>query len=162
MAIWLVVLIVGVLWIASSQRKRSGRRPPSVFGWGGLLAVAIIAFLLLRFGMHWLVVAGGAVLAVARALLPFVRLWPLFRGAAGASRQGPAPGSAGGEGQSSSSGRAQRMTRQEALQVLGLDSSATPDDVRREYRRLMKKLHPDLGGSSYLAAKINEARDVLS
>jgi curved DNA-binding protein CbpA len=53
------------------------------------------------------------------------------------------------------------MSRQEALQVLGLDASATQDDVRREYRRLIKKLHPDLGGSSYLAAKLNEAKDVL-
>jgi curved DNA-binding protein CbpA len=53
------------------------------------------------------------------------------------------------------------MSRQEALQVLGLDRNATDDDVRREYRRLMKKLHPDLGGSGYLAAKINEAKDVL-
>jgi DnaJ-class molecular chaperone len=53
------------------------------------------------------------------------------------------------------------MTRQEALRVLGLEATATQEDVQREYRRLMKKLHPDLGGSSYLAAKLNEAKEVL-
>lgn len=53
------------------------------------------------------------------------------------------------------------MSRREALEVLGLDDGATSDDVRREYKKLMKKLHPDLGGSGYLAAKINEAKDVL-
>ena len=54
------------------------------------------------------------------------------------------------------------MTRHEALQVLGLDEHATAEDVQREYRRLMRKVHPDLGGSGYLAAKLNEAKDVLS
>jgi DnaJ-class molecular chaperone len=54
------------------------------------------------------------------------------------------------------------MSRQEALQVFGLGESATREDVQREYRRLMRQVHPDLGGSSYLAAKINEAKDVLS
>jgi curved DNA-binding protein CbpA len=54
------------------------------------------------------------------------------------------------------------MTRREALEVLGLDAHATPEDVHREYRRLIKKIHPDLGGSTYLAAKVNEAKDVLS
>ena len=54
------------------------------------------------------------------------------------------------------------MTREEALQILGLDERATQGDVQREYRRLMRKVHPDLGGSSYLAAKLNEAKDVLS
>jgi len=54
------------------------------------------------------------------------------------------------------------MSRHEALEMLGLDERATREDVQREYRRLIKRLHPDLGGSTYLTAKLNEARDVLS
>jgi curved DNA-binding protein CbpA len=53
------------------------------------------------------------------------------------------------------------MSRAEALQVLGLGDSAGPDEIRDAHRRLMLKLHPDLGGSDYLAGKINLARDVL-
>jgi curved DNA-binding protein CbpA len=53
------------------------------------------------------------------------------------------------------------MTRQEALEVVGLAADASRSDVEREYRRLMKKLHPDVGGSGYLAGKLNQAREVL-
>jgi hypothetical protein len=53
------------------------------------------------------------------------------------------------------------MSRVQALQVLGLKDGATVEDVRQAHRRLMKNVHPDLGGSDYLAAQINEAKDVL-
>ncbi|MEI9993878.1 MAG: DnaJ domain-containing protein [Rhizomicrobium sp.] len=53
------------------------------------------------------------------------------------------------------------MTRAEALAVLGLEEGATEDDIKAAYLRLIQQNHPDRGGSNYLAAKINEAKDVL-
>ena len=62
------------------------------------------------------------------------------------------------------SGRTRRagvMSEDEAYEVLGLQNGASRDEVVRSHRSLMKKLHPDHGGSTDLAARVNEAKDVL-
>lgn len=53
------------------------------------------------------------------------------------------------------------MSQDEAREVLGLDPDASREDIIAAHRRLIQKLHPDRGGTSYLASRINKAKDVL-
>jgi hypothetical protein len=66
-----------------------------------------------------------------------------------------------GSRQNGSAAPSGKMTEEEAYQVLGLQPGANAAEIGRAHRSLMKKLHPDQGGSTYLAARVNQAKDVL-
>jgi len=70
------------------------------------------------------------------------------RAEAGGTRQSPP----GGQG---------AMTVEEAYRILGLEQGASKEEIRKSHRDLIKKVHPDHGGSDYLASKINEAKETL-
>ncbi len=83
------------------------------------------------------------------------RLHPDWRDdiGSGSGRAGSASGGGGSAGGD--------LTVDEAYAILGLARGATPAEIKEAHRRLMVKLHPDHGGSDYLATKINRARDLL-
>lgn len=157
--LWVAVVIV-LLWASKAVFKADHR--PVVRVWptiGGYAALAFAAFLLLRgeiaeaipFGM-----IGLGLLGRLMWLWPTIPYYHSRKARWSEHQQGNA--AAGKAPRSAGSGK---MTEEEAYQILGVRAGAGAQEISRAHRSLMKKLHPDQGGSTYLAARVNEAKDVL-
>ena len=164
-----LLFVAALLWaLAPWLRDSDGKLRLDKSTVVSLLLLAVGALLLWRVGLHGLAVAAGVAFAAGRRLIPaLLRGLPLLLRflpglSPGARARGNRPGAQRGRHTDAPAGRrGQGMSREDALRVLGLEEGASREDVQREYKRLMKQVHPDRGGSSYLAAQVNEARSVL-
>jgi DnaJ homolog subfamily C member 19 len=149
------VILVRLLW-------RKGGAPQ----YSGMITVAAAALLLglavlaATGRLHWLAAVGAALLPFLRQSLGLLRFFPLLRSLGGAGRRGAGPRDAGSSG-GHRRARPGAMGRSEALEILGLDPNPTREEILAAHRRLIQKLHPDRGGSKYLAQQINEAKERL-
>ena len=153
-----VAVLLLLLWVANKSRQ-SGFLNASRQRLGGALALLIAAILLVRGDLAVGIGLGLFGIYLLGEALP----WPLSLLAAYLNGRNTGwrehvQRDAGAAGWRTASGK---MTEHEAYQVLGIQPGASLDEVSRAHRALMKKLHPDQGGTTYLAARINEAKDVL-
>jgi hypothetical protein len=141
--------IVAVGWwlvrsFARSTPQQSRALSNKLAGYGLLVFAALVA---LRGHFEYAV----PVAAVALGMLGYQHAFGLKKPVAGNEAPRDAPPARGKI----------RMSRDEALRVLGLPVSASAEDIRAAHKRLLKDFHPDKGGSDYLAAQINEAKETL-
>lgn len=146
-----IVLIIGILlgllglyrFILSANIAQI----KALFLTAGLASLVIAIFFLALTGRL------PAAFGLLVALTPFAAMWLKHRKAANNPDSNTPP-----SGTASPSGP---MSREEALEILGLEETATPEEIKAAYKRLIKKAHPDQEGSQWIAAKLNLARDCL-
>lgn len=159
--ILIAALIAAIyLWAWLKSRYQQQGRPFAIKA--SLVACALLLVGLAAIGkVHWLGALLASGLAGLRFLLPIVfKSLPLF--APFLKRASAEQDNANSNANTNANtGNDSDMTKDEAFAVLGLDSSATEEDIVMAHRRLIQKLHPDTGGNEYLATQLNLAKDVL-
>ena len=142
-----LVIVVGGYWLIKKSSKMGAVTPASIQKIAGAAIMAFSGLLLLRGEIN---VAIG-LFVFGMGLYGKSALFP------NGLNLGQTPGAQSPPPQS----RKSTMSREEALQILGLKSGNNAEEIKQAHKRLMKDFHPDKGGTDYLAAKINEAKDVL-
>ena len=153
--LWLLLGAVVLFLLVGSMRafeRASVKSVKALVTWILALGGLSLALLLILTGRE------GIALGALTLFGPLVyQRWQAHRGQGASGERG----SGGGAGPRSTGRRSTLMSREEAFQVLGLRPGASDAEIREAHRRLMRGAHPDTGGSDWLAARINQARDVL-
>ena len=166
----LILLLLAYWGVAALGKRFNLSRRQRRWLWVFVVAVLAIVVLVATGRVSWhalfapIGVAFAFLLKALPALFRLLPLWQLFRHWRGGGQQGEQQGGyQGGQGgQSRPPDRdSAPMTRQQALEILGLPSCADRAAVIQAHRDLMRKIHPDRGGSDYLAKRINQAKDFL-
>jgi DnaJ family protein C protein 19 len=145
----IVAIIAFFIVIGHVRRQPTEKRNPLIIRYTLYGALVIIIGLVVTGRMHWLAAPIAAVLPVIQRLLPWVIRFLPFMKKQQVKQDPPNPTSN------------DKMDLSQALRIFGFDKVPDKETITQRHRELIHKNHPDRGGSDYIAAQINEARDVL-
>lgn len=159
----IIILIAGLgvalyLWVWIKARYQQHGRPFAIKA--VLVACALLLIGLAAAGrVHWLGALLASALAGMRFLLPIIfKSLPLL---APFLKRAKAEQANNDNSANTNTSANSDMTREEAFAILGLDTSASEEEIVMAHRRLIQKLHPDTGGNEYLATQLNLAKELL-
>lgn len=145
------IILGSWFWYRKQPAERRGRAALKII----LLTLTLaLLYLTVTGRIHWIGALFAALLPLAQKFLPLIlRFLPFLKFLRSRRQQGDKTESRPRNGPN--------LTRQEALDVLGLKEGASREDIIQAHRKLIQKIHPDRGGSDWLAAKINAAKSKL-
>lgn len=142
-----IASVLALAWAFSKARTETAVQGLRILlGLGGLILGVVLT-------VRGLAVVGGPLIAAALGFLGMA--------ARRSSRGESGPRTKAGGGSAGTEASTRGMSREEAAAVLGVSERASDDEIRKAYRDMMKRAHPDAGGTDALAARVQLARDVL-
>ncbi len=152
-----VIGIALILWHKITRTSGDERKKLifwSIFG----SIIAILGLLAITGHLNIITAAIAGLIALIPRAMQLVKYLPFISKLYQQGKQGP--GQTHQQAQPPPQGK-NAMSKEEAIEVLGLKPDYTKDDVVSAHRRMMSKVHPDRGGSDYMAAQLNKAKDTL-
>ena len=146
------VILVRLLWLNVRPARST-----TIITVAAVVLVLSLGLLAASGRLHWLAALGAAVVPFLRRGVGLLRYLPWLRHLFGAYQS--ARGGTSGQQQAGAAG--DTMSVEQALEILDLSGRPSRDEIIQAHRRLMQKVHPDRGGSTYLAKQLNEAKRVL-
>jgi hypothetical protein len=156
--ILLAVIAIGLLlWYKISNAPADKRKNLIFWSTAGVI-IGTLVVLAATGRMHWLYALGGSIAAFMPRVISALRYLPLIN----RFRQQYTQNNTRQSGQQST-GRTNpgKMTTAEAREILGVKPDASREEIIRAHKRMMQKVHPDRGGTDFLAAQLNQAKDTL-
>jgi cadmium resistance protein CadD (predicted permease) len=149
------ILVAFLMWhkIRSANKEEKKKL---IIGTGIGFIIAVLVVLAATGRLNIITALIGGLIALMPKALSLLRYLPLLN----RFRQQTGQTSNQQNSQHASSNH-DAMTKQKAAEVLGIKSNASKEEIIAAHRRMMQKMHPDRGGSDFLAAQINQAKDTL-
>ena len=151
----IIVSFIAIRWFIKASPEKIARFMRIFFL---VCAGSVLLYLIATGRMNWLFALLGVAIAFFVRLMPVLlriapdlhKLWNFFNTA-----------KQGGSSRSGHTNAKGNMDLAEAYEILGLKPGVSTQEIINAHRRLIQKIHPDRGGSDYLAAKINQAKEIL-
>ncbi|MCF8474579.1 MAG: hypothetical protein K9G26_07775 [Emcibacter sp.] len=148
-----IIIIIGfvfLLYAISRLMKQShSAKINKIFRYGFAVILGLLAYFFLIMAKN---IPIGAILGILSFFSAQGGLWKILMN----NSDG-----AGNNKKETSVNHKNAMTREEALEILGLSGHPSKSEIKEAHHKMMLKLHPDQGGSDYFASKLNQARDML-